>query len=129
VTNGRALFAENFDHRSTWVRRLKDLLSMHVADLGGEEMLSAAEHSIVRRVAALTVEMEILELRFARNGGASANGLDLYIRAAGGLRRLLEAIGMKRIPRDVTPTLSDIARDIAASSIINADPVEVDDEK
>jgi hypothetical protein len=31
--------------------------------------------------------------------------LDLYQRTAGGLRRLLEAIGIQRRPRDVTPTL------------------------
>jgi hypothetical protein len=81
-------------------------------------MISAAERSIVRRTAAITVELELLEKKFALSGkGASAKDLDLYIRASGGLRRLLEALGLKRIPRDITPTLSDIARDVAALTI------------
>jgi hypothetical protein len=97
---------------------------MHIADLGGEDMVSAAERSLIRRAATLTVELEILELRFAKKSGASDKDLDLYIRATGGLRRLLETIGLKRVARDVTPTLNDIARDIAGKR--NAETIEHD---
>jgi hypothetical protein len=33
--------------------------------------------------------------------------LDLYSRLANAQRRFLESVGMKRIPRDVTPSLSE----------------------
>jgi hypothetical protein len=46
----------------------------------------------------MTVELERLEARFAVAGKASERDLDLYIRAAGNLRRLLEAIGLRRQP-------------------------------
>jgi len=71
--------------------------------MSGEDNTSAAERSIVRRAAVLTVELERLEARFASAGEATAVDLDLYIRASGNLRRLLEAVGLHRRARDVTP--------------------------
>jgi hypothetical protein len=104
VTNG-AVLLPGVDGRSTWVRRARDLINEHVADLGGHDNTSAAERSIVRRASVITVELERLEAKFALAGQASADGLDLYQRAAGNLRRLLEAVGLQRRPRDMTPTL------------------------
>ena len=106
VTNGTALLA-NVDGRSTWARRMRDLMELHISDLGGDAMVSAAERSIVRRVATLTVELERMEERFANDGEADAEALDLYSRTSGNLRRLLEAVGLRRRPRDVTPDLRD----------------------
>jgi len=95
------------DGRSTWVRRLRDLMGLHLADLGGEDATSEAERSIIRRAATLTVELERLELRFARAGEASPEEIDLYQRTASTIRRLHEAVGLQRRPRDVTPSLAD----------------------
>jgi hypothetical protein len=84
------------------------LLSLHITDLGGEDVVSTAEHSICRRIAAVTVELELLERKFALKGkGASPKDLDLYFRGSNSLRRLLEAIGLKRVARDVTPDLQN----------------------
>ncbi len=94
------------DGRTVWARRLRDLIRLHISDLGGDEVTSEAERSIVRRASALTVELEHLESRFAQDGEASAADLDLYSRTAGNLRRLLESVGLKRRPRDITPALS-----------------------
>ena len=55
----------------------------------------------------LTVELERLEATFATAGQSSPEDLDLYQRTAGGLRRLLETVGIQRRPRDVTPSLAD----------------------
>jgi hypothetical protein len=43
-----------------------------------------------------------LETKFAVAGEASSDELDLYQRAAGNLRRLLESVGLQRRQRDVT---------------------------
>ncbi|MCJ2052797.1 hypothetical protein [Methylobacterium sp. J-070] len=91
------------DGRSAWARRMRDLMALHLSDLGGEAAVSAAEKSIIRRAATLTVELERMEERFATDGEADADALDLYSRTSGNLRRLLEAIGLRRRPRDVTP--------------------------
>ena len=111
ITNGSALLP-GVDGRSPWVRRCKDVIAAHLSDLGGEDNTSAAERSIIRRASVLTVELERLEARFALAEQASPEDLDLYQRAAGNLRRLLEAVGIQRRPRDVTPPNPlDYARD------------------
>jgi hypothetical protein len=112
VANGNALVPDT-DGRSAWVRRAKEIIAAHLSDLGGEENTSAAERSIVRRAATLTVELERLEAKFATAGEASALDLDLYQRTAGNLRRLLEAVGLQRRARDVGPTLADINAEYA----------------
>ena len=102
VTNGNALLP-GVDGRSAWVRRAKDLIAEHVADLGGLDNTSAAERSLIRRASVLTVELERLEATFAAAREADPDTLDLYARTAGNLRRLLEAVGLQRRPREVSP--------------------------
>src|SRR5262245_28789930 len=110
VTSGRKLLIGG-DPNSAWSRRYRDLVVRHVADLGGRDMLSEAQLSLVRRAAALAVELESMEARMSE--GQAVN-LDTFGRAASHLRRLYESIGLKRTPRDVTPTLAElIAQDEA----------------
>ena len=106
ITNRSAVLPD-VDGRSTWVRRLRDLIALHLADLGGEDNVSEAERSIIRRVATLTVELERMESVFALAGEAQPEQLDLYQRTAGNLRRLLEAVGLERRSRDITPSLEE----------------------
>jgi hypothetical protein len=101
ITNGSALLP-GIDQRSAWVRRCKDVISSHLSDLGGPDNVSAAKLSIVRRASVLTVELERLEAQFAVAGQADAEQLDQYARVAANLRRLLEAVGLERVARDVT---------------------------
>ena len=82
------------------------MIAAHLSDLGGPDNTSAAERSIIRRAGVLTAELENLETRFATAGSATADDLDLYLRASNNLRRLLEAVGLQRRPRNVTPSLS-----------------------
>jgi len=110
ITNGSALLP-NVDGRSTWVRRCRDIIALHLSDMGGESNTSSAERSIIRRAAVLTTELEVLEQRFAAVGSATAVDLDLYIRASGNLRRMLESVGLQRRAKDITPRLSDILRE------------------
>ena len=105
VTNGSALLL-GVDGRSAWIRRCRDVIAAHLSDMGGEDNTSAAERSIIRRASVMTVELERLESKFAQAGEASACDLDLYVRAAGNLRRLLESVGIERRAKNV-PTLSD----------------------
>jgi hypothetical protein len=52
----------------------------------------------------------MLESKFAKvNGDADPRDLDLYIRASGNLRRLLQTIGLERRQKDVT-TLGSVLR-------------------
>ena len=64
ISNGSSILP-GVDRRSCWARRLRDLIDLHLSDLGGEDAASEAERSIIRRAACLTVELEHLELAFA----------------------------------------------------------------
>src|SRR5262245_34925760 len=106
VTNGKALFAQGGDGRGPWARRMRDVIELHISDLGGIEAASEAQKSIIRRAATLTIELERLEAKFSA-GKAFDTDLDMYQRCSNSLRRLLEAVGIQRRPRDVTPSVSE----------------------
>jgi hypothetical protein len=104
MTNGAIL--PGIDGRSTWARRLRDLVALHVVDLGGDQKVSEAELAIIRRAAVIIAELERMEKGFALSEGAPGMPeLDMYQRLANSMRRLLEAVGLQRRPRDVTPDL------------------------
>lgn len=106
VTNGREVLP-GIDGRTFWARRMRDLVALHVSDLGGADACSEAEKSLVRRAAALTIELERLEQRFARAepDNISHPDLDMYSRLSNTLRRLLDMNGLQRRSRDITPTI------------------------
>ena len=104
ITNGRHVLAD-VDHRSAAMRRLRDLIQLHTTDLGGDDLISEAERRLIRRAAMLTLQLELLDQKFATDGEAGRADLELYQRVSNTLRRLLEALGLQRRPRDVTPTL------------------------
>jgi hypothetical protein len=110
ISNGSNILP-GIDGRSVWVRRFRDLQKLHLSDLGGEDRASEAEKSIIRRAATITTELEYFELRFALAHQAGETPdiayLELYQRLANSLRRLLEAVGVQRRPRDVTLPLKD----------------------
>ena len=93
VTNGSRLLAD-VDGRSQWARRFRDLVALHLSDLGGADKVSEAQRQIVRRCATLSVECERLETQFAQAGEADPAALDLYQRTANSLRRLLLTLGL-----------------------------------
>lgn len=110
VTNGSRALAAGADGRSTWARRFKDIYGALISDLGGENYCSEAKKSIARRAATLAVELETQEAGFAIAGGSSAAALEHYARVASSQRRLLEALGLQRAARDITPDLSTYVR-------------------
>jgi hypothetical protein len=86
---------------------MRDLIALHLSDLGGEANVSEAERSLIRRAATLTVELERLECKLALAGEACADDLETYQRCANSLRRLLESVGLERRQRNITPNVHD----------------------
>jgi hypothetical protein len=85
MTNGAILPGMG---RSAWVRRLKDLVALHIADLGGDANVSEAERAIVRRTAVIITELERMEKNFALSEGAPGiSELETYQRMANTMRR------------------------------------------
>lgn len=101
VTNGRRVFVEG-DGNSAWTRRFKDIISEHASDLGGLDVLSQAQQALIRRAATLSVQLEAMEGRLSE--GLDID-MDLYGRLTGHQARVLQALGLRRALKDVTPDL------------------------
>jgi hypothetical protein len=76
VTNGHVLLP-GIDGRSVWARRAKDLLALHLSDLGGSSNVSEAERSIVPRCAIIETELERLGAQSGLCDKRFCNPLDL----------------------------------------------------
>jgi hypothetical protein len=55
TTTGTRLSSE-IDGRAVWARCCRDLIQLHIADLGGEAEMSEAECSLVRRAVRIPTE-------------------------------------------------------------------------
>jgi hypothetical protein len=127
ITNGVNRLP-GIDGRNTWGRRFRDLIKLHLSDLGGESEASEAEKSLIRRVATLAVELELLEVRFATaNTGAGVRDLDMYIRATGCLRRTLETLGLRRRAKDITPSVEKFIATYGEDDKADAEEAEIID--
>jgi hypothetical protein len=98
VTTGRAVFVEG-DGNSRWARRYRDLIAAHCQDLGGVDLLSEAQLSLIKRASAIELELEQAEGRLSMGEQVD---LDSFGRATSHLRRLFEVLGIERKCRDVT---------------------------
>ena len=95
VANGSAILP-GVDGRSVWSRRLYDVIAGHVDDLGGPSAITQAQYITIKSAANIAVALEQMEARFANEGAISTADLMCYQTSANSLRRLLEAVGMKR---------------------------------
>jgi hypothetical protein len=73
-----------------------------VSDLGGHEALSTAQLQLARRCSMIGTECERMEQKAVEGGAFDAV---VYGTLTGHLTRALKALGLKRAPRDITPTL------------------------
>ena len=114
ISNGTALL-NGIDHRGPEMRRLRDLVEDITADLGGADLLSTPRQILIRRAAMLTLQCELYERqwaeRWSESGGSVANNhaLQNYQTCANTLRRLLQALGLERHCKDITPSLEEYA--------------------
>jgi hypothetical protein len=75
--------------------------------------LSVAQDALVRRSATLIALCEHAEVCLLTGRDCSVNE---YLQAVTALKRLLCSLGLKRQPRDVTPTLADILNEASPES-------------
>jgi hypothetical protein len=103
VTNGRRLHVQPVGD-TAWSRRFRDLVAEITSDLGGADLLSEAQRQLIRRCAMLSVECEKME-----SAGVAGATIDLesYGQLTDRLGRAFQRLGLRRVPRDVTPTLAE----------------------
>jgi hypothetical protein len=105
-----------------WGRRFSDLCADHADQLGGADMLTAAQIGLIRRVSAMECELELRENKLAAGEPVD---LDEFARVSSHCRRIWETLGLHRVKKDVTPRLhaymkgrtakEEQAREVAAS--------------
>src|SRR5690606_14125565 len=84
------------------MRRLNDLIDAFTSEAGE---INAAKQVLIRRVAMLTLQLEMLESAISNNEGGEASRaqLLLYDRVASSLRRHLEALGLEQAAVSTSP--------------------------
>ncbi len=103
------------DLRTNASRHFVSLIEGLIADLGGLANVSVAEMELVRRAAALGVDLAYQESQALHDN----DNLDphIYRTMAQAQRNILQALGLRRRTRDITPRLYDIleghAREVA----------------
>src|SRR5215831_2276977 len=101
VTNHKDLLP-GLDGRSATACRFRDLVNAFVADMGGLDCCSEIRLGLLRRLAATTVQAEILEARMV-NG--EAIDIATLCTLASTTVRLSQRLGLERRARNVTPSL------------------------
>ena len=99
VSNGRDWLA-GVDQRSSIARRYRDLMAEAINDAGGVSECSQARLQLIRRLAALSVQLEALEAKLAE--GAEID-ITEYTSLTSTLVRVVSRLGIERRSRDVTP--------------------------
>lgn len=87
------------DGRSATAKRFRDLYEYIGADLSGLDYISEAQRQLVRRASLIAAQCERQEAMWAR--GEAEFDLAMYIVMTNSLRRVLETLGLKRVPRPV----------------------------
>jgi hypothetical protein len=107
VSNGKDWLA-GVDQRSSIARRYRDLMAEAIADAGGASVCSQARLQLIRRLAALSVQLEQLESKLA--DGADIDIAE-YTSLTSTLVRVVSRLGINRVRRDISPSLADILRE------------------
>ena len=89
------------------------MISAVVADMGGPDRMSETKMQLARRFAALAVQAEQMEAKLA-NGEAIDIGE--YSQLTSTLVRVVTRIGIKRIPKNITPSVADYIEAVAVAA-------------
>jgi hypothetical protein len=93
------------DGRSTIARRFREVGAAIATDVANSESdLTEAQKQLIRSAAGLVVLREKLDVKSVNDEDVDIGD---YTRISNSLTRLLTAIGLERVPRNVTPTLSE----------------------
>ena len=104
VSNGTRLFCvDGLDGRSRTAMRFRDLVEGMENDLGGSGRLSEGQRQLIRRAATLSIMSESVEADFIRNLAFDSEAYGVLCDRLG---RCLQRLGLERVSRTVTPSLS-----------------------
>jgi hypothetical protein len=105
VTNHKDLLP-GLDGRSSSARRFRDLVNAYVSDMGGLDQCSEIKLGLLRRLASIVVQAEILEAQMVNGKPIDVTTL---CQLASTTVRISTRLGLERKQR-LVPTLSDVLK-------------------
>ena len=111
VTNHKDLLP-GLDGRSATARRFRDLVNAFVADMGGLDRCSEIKLGLLRRLAAATVQAELLEARMVNGEQIDIGQLCTL---ASTTVRIASRLGLERRTKPVLPTVKDYLEHVEAA--------------
>ena len=108
ISNHRDLLP-NLMGTSSGARRFRDLVNAYISDAGGIENVSAVKLDLIRRLAAITVQCELLE-----SAALQGQKVDISILCtlASTSVRISSRLGLERVPREVENLQTVIQKDL-----------------
>ncbi len=106
VTNGKRLHVVA-PGDTKWSRRFRDVLSEIISDLG-HDGLSEGQRQLARRCATIAIACERMEGEAAAGAAIDLEQYGMMTDQLGRCFARLGDSGLRRVPRDVTPSLHDI---------------------
>lgn len=95
---------QTLDMRTRAGRLYKSTREAIIADLGGRDELSRAELELVDRAAGLATRLNAADAEMLQ-GEAPSLAASEYATLANSLSRILSTLGLRRRPKDITPSL------------------------
>ena len=111
VTNHTGLLP-GLDGRSATARRFRDLVNAFVADMGGLDRCSEIKLGLLRRLAAATVQAELLEAEMVNGEQIDIGQLCTL---ASTTVRIASRVGLERRTKPVLPTVKDYLEHVEAA--------------
>jgi hypothetical protein len=99
------LSREELDGRTRAAKMFMSVETSVIEDLGGEDNISAVQRHLVSAFAGMAVTLEDLNVRVMLGHPIDLNA---YATCASTLIRTANKLGVRRVPKDVTPSLADI---------------------
>lgn len=126
LSKGKQTFLDSsVDGRTLIARRFREVLASIVSDLGGADAMSEAEMVLARRAVTLVVTCETYESKLAESGKLDS---EAYLPCVNALAKLLNALGLKRRPKQVGPSPLE-GYHASNSNSRDADLVDVEPER
>lgn len=88
-------------------RRFRDLVNGFLVDMGGADQCSDIKIGLLRRLAAVTVQAEVIEARMINGEKVDIGTLCTL---ASTVVRLSQRLGLERVARNIGSTLGDVLR-------------------
>jgi hypothetical protein len=112
VGRKRLLTLDGLDQRTRAFQAVNKTIGAIEADLGGSDHLSYAERSLVQRCAILSAMLGDAEAAYLTGQAIDPAN---YCTLVNAFRRTLETVGLKRVARDVTPSVAEYVAHLEAT--------------